>query len=154
MTDVVVYYTKVVSTDDGQFRVFVQSCRLDEEYDGPVSENRLETRAEVLFDFSKLRARTILEIIGEFSNSDLRLSNSYLLTLFSVGLFYLHGHWTYCEKMRLDGTQPDEANDDDYLRWCDTDDLDSAYETASTVADDVSDARLLNQESGSNFVYI
>lgn len=53
--------------------------------------------------------------------------------------------------MRLDGTQPDEANDDDYLRWCDTDDLDSAYETASTVGDDVSDARMLNQESGSNF---
>ena len=67
MTDVIVYYTKVVNTDDGQFRVFVQSCRPNEEYDGPVSENRLDTRAEVLFDFSKLRARTILEIIGELN---------------------------------------------------------------------------------------
>ena len=55
--------------------------------------------------------------------------------------------------MRLDGTQPDEANDDDYLLWCDTDDLVSASETASTVADDVSDARMANQENGSKFYF-
>ena len=79
MTDVIAYYTKVVNTDDGQFRVFVHSRRPDEEYDGPVSENRLDTRAEVIFDFSPLRARTILEIIGKFLLQF--LSNSYLLTL-------------------------------------------------------------------------
>ena len=58
----------------------------------------------------------------------------------------MHGHWTYSEKMRLDGSHADDSADSDYLLWCETDDIDSAFESANYV-DDVSDAKFLTQAS-------
>ena len=48
--------------------------------------------------------------------------------------------------MRLDGSHADDSADSDYLLWCETDDIDSAFESANYV-DDVSDAKFLTQAS-------
>ena len=63
MTNVKVYYTRAVSTDDGFFRVAYMVCRLGESYNGRVAPVLLDTRDEVLLDLGSLRPRTILRIV-------------------------------------------------------------------------------------------
>ena len=66
MTNVKVYYSRAVSTDDGFFRVAYMVCRLGEPYTGRIAPVLLETREEVLLDLGSLEPLTILNIVRKF----------------------------------------------------------------------------------------
>ena len=63
MTNVIVYYSEAVSTDDGFFRVASQVVRLGDSYTGRINPALLETREEVLVDLSCFRPYTVLQVI-------------------------------------------------------------------------------------------
>ena len=65
MTNVKVYYSEAISTDDGFVRVASQVVRLGEEYIGDVDPTLLDTREEVLLDLSSLQPHTVLQITRE-----------------------------------------------------------------------------------------
>lgn len=66
LTNVLVYYSEAVSTDNGMFRVAHQVVRLGQNYTGNIDPILLEAREEVLLDFGGLRPYTAMQIVREY----------------------------------------------------------------------------------------
>ena len=66
MTDVVVYYSQAVSTDDGYFRVAAQVVKVGEPYTGGYAPALLETREEVQLNLAGLQPHTVLQLSSKF----------------------------------------------------------------------------------------